>query len=415
MPFMMMKMNKYGFALVFSLFHLVVFGQGGTLSSSPYSLFGLGVTNNLGAGRTNGMGFTGIAMSDGFFINSTNPAALSSISHNQFLYDLGLKLQYGLLNEGNGEERRFNANFSNISLAVKATENSAFGFSLKPKTDVGYFITGIERNIEGSNETFISNIVGSGGINNLSLSYANSSLKKLRWGFSTEFLFGEIRETESNFVSFSNLVVEDINTYRGIQFDFGLQYDFWKQSTLGLTYKTSSTLSGDRERVVIQTGFAPITDEQDLDSFMLPAEFGVGFSTLVKDKLLINADYKRVLWNATDQQDQVGQFVDQNLVGLGFQYTIRPNGFKYWQKVQFRGGFQLDTGYLSINDDTVNGYHITAGLGLPLSKLGTSRLNINYGFQRNGVISDGLFQENYHTLSVNFSFSNRWFIKRKID
>ena len=147
----------------------------------------------------------------------------------------------------------------------------------------------------------------------------------------------------------------------------------------------------------------------------MPAEVGIGFSSLIKDKFLINADYKRALWNATDQQDQVGQFVDQNLIGLGLQYTIRPNGYKYWHRVQFRGGFQLDTGYLSVNNETIHGFHITAGLGLPLGKLSNSRVNINYGFQRNGVISDGLFQENYHTLTVNFSFANRWFIKRKVD
>jgi hypothetical protein len=413
MPFM--TMNKSCFVGILLLINVSAFGQGGTLSSSPYSLFGLGVTNNLGSGRTNSLGFTGIAMSDPFLINATNPAALSTISHNQFLYDIGLKLQYGFLNEGNGDERRFAANFSNLSMAVKVTEGSAFGLSLKPKTDVGYFITGIERSIEGSNDTFISNIVGAGGINNLSLSYANSSLKTFRWGLSAQFLFGEITETESNFVSFSTLQIQDINTYRGFQFDFGLQYDLFKQTSLGLTFKTSSNLSGERERVIIQTGFDPIRDEQDLDSFDLPAEVGAGFSTLISDKILLNADYKRVFWDATDQRDQVGRFVDQNLLGLGLQYMIRPNGYKYWHRVQFRGGFQLDTGYLSVNNETINGYHITAGLGLPLGKLSNSRINIHYGFQRNGVISDGLFQENYHTLTVNFSFANRWFVKRRID
>ena len=413
MPFMMT--NKYSLVGVLLLINLAVFGQGGTLSSSPYSLFGLGVTNNLGSGRTNALGFTGIAMSDPLMINATNPAALSTIGYNQFLYDVGLKMQYGLLNEGNGDERRLAANFSNLSMAVKVTQGSAFGLSLKPKTDVGYFITGIERSIEGSNDTFISNIIGAGGINNLSLSYANSSLKTLRWGLSAQFLFGEITETETNFVSFSTLRIEDINTYRGFQFDFGLQYDLFKESSLGLTFKTASSLDGDRERLVIQSDSEPILDEQNLDSFELPSEVGVGFSTLINNKLLINADYKRVFWDATEQRDQLGRFVDQNLFGLGLQYSIRPDGYKYWHRVQFRGGFQLDTGYLSVNNETINGFHITAGLGLPLGKLTNSQMNIFYGFQRNGVISDGLFQENYHTITVNLSFANRWFVKRKAD
>ena len=130
------------------------------MSSSPYSLFGLGVSNNLNPGRTNAMANTGIAMSDFLNINTMNPAALSTLGKNNFVYDLGIKFQYGLLNEGNREEKRFNSNFSNISLAVKASQYSAFGISLKPKTNVGYFLTNIERSIEGSNQIFLA-VIGS--------------------------------------------------------------------------------------------------------------------------------------------------------------------------------------------------------------------------------------------------------------
>ncbi len=410
-----MMINKSRLFLVFFVLTMNAFAQGGNLSSSPYSLFGLGVANNLNPGRTNALGNTGIAMKDPFHINALNPAALATISKNQFIYDLGIKFQYGFLNEGNGNERRINSNFSNISLGVKATGSSAFGLSLRPKTDVGYIITNIERSIEGSNETFTSNIFGGGGINALSLTYANSSINKFRWGITIEFLFGEINETETNFVTNSVLQIEDKNSYRGIQFDMGFQYDLSEKTSIGLVYTTPATLTGSRERIVSQFGVPPFSDDQDLDSFELPMELGMGFSSFLKDNLHFNVDYKRSLWDATDQKDQVGQFTDQNIFGFGMQYTPRLNALKYWQAVQYRIGFSLDTGYLEVNNQKINGYQFTAGLGLPLSRRSSSMLNLSYGFQSNGSIQDGLIRENYHTFTINFSFSNRWFKKRTVD
>ena len=410
-----MTTNKSFLILFFLLSSTALFAQGGNLSSSPYSLFGLGVGNNLNPGKTNAMGNTGIAMSDALTINALNPAALSTISTHQFIYDIGLKFQYGLLNQGNGDESRINSNFSNLSLAVKATPNSAFGLSLKPKTDVGYLVSGIERSIEGSNQTFFSTIFGAGGINNLNITYANSSFKKLRLGFSTSFLFGEISETETNFISFTNLQIEDRNVYRGVQFDLGAQYNIRPKTSLGLVFKTSSNLSATRERTVSQPNTQTITDEQDLDSFELPMEFGIGLSSYLKNNVLFNFDIKRSFWDATNQEDEVGRFVDQNLIGFGVQYIPRENGLKFWERTHYRMGFQLDTGYLQVNEQQVNGYQLTAGLGLPLTKIGSSSLNLSYSFQSNGVINNGLIREHYHTLTINLSFSSRWFIKRTVD
>lgn len=412
-----MTMNKHNYILLLLLTSsLCIYSQGGTLSSSPYSLFGLGSTNNINSGKTNALGNTGIAMSDRLMINSLNPAALSSIAKHQFIYDIGLKFQYGFLNQSNKNERRINSNFSNISLALKATERSAFGISIKPKTDVGYIIRGIEKPIEGSSQTFLSDIFGSGGVNNLNLTYAYSANQKLRLGISTSFLFGLINESESNFIPNSFLLIEDKNNYRGVQLNFGIQYDILKNTTFGFVANTRSTLIGSRERIVSQPDVESIvTDEENIDSFDLPLEIGFGLSSLFKDRILINLDYKRSFWDATNQVDQVGEFIDQNFLGLGAQYIPRKNGLKYWDRAQYRFGFNLDTGYLKVNEQTINGYQLTTGIGLPLNRNNTSLLNLSYSYQKNGLLNNGLIKETYHTLTINLSLSNTWLKRRVID
>ena len=53
-------------------------------------------------------------------------------------------------------------------------------------------------------------------------------------------------------------------------------------------------------------------------------------------------------------------------------------------------------------------------MGFPI---GGNFSNINLGIEygKRGTTASGLVQENYLNVSVGLSFSDRWFVKRKID
>jgi hypothetical protein len=42
-------------------------------------------------------------------------------------------------------------------------------------------------------------------------------------------------------------------------------------------------------------------------------------------------------------------------------------------------------------------------------------LNFGYSYGQKGQVSNGLIKENYHTLTLNFSLEDLWFVKKKIN
>ena len=92
----MMKMNKVALFSTLTVFlnFCSLRAQSEGLTSSPYSLYGLGTINQSSIGRTNGMGYTGIGLKTSNQINNLNPANYALIPEGSFFYDIGLKGEY---------------------------------------------------------------------------------------------------------------------------------------------------------------------------------------------------------------------------------------------------------------------------------------------------------------------------------
>ncbi|MDO7172873.1 hypothetical protein [Mariniflexile sp. AS56] len=414
--------NKY---LILSLF-LVVFtmqtrAQSNALSSSPYSLYGLGLSNETSTGKVNGLGGLGIAMPSSSFINNSNPAAFGSILLNSFLYDFGIKAQTNTLAEGNSTDSNITANFSNIALAFPVTKRSGFGITLIPLTSVGYSISGIETNIEGtSNSVFITDIVGTGGINDLKLNYGYALTNKFRLGITGSALFGQIKQTETDYLPSNTFVIEDINYYSGVRVGAGFQYDVFKNFSIGGTTQLPTSLSGSKSSTITLYTTDATTDltensESTIDDFNLPLELGFGLQTTLKKYFSLNLDYKKSYWTNTNQSDQLGTYVDQNLFGVGLQYAAEKKASKFFNNLEYRVGYNFNDGNLEVNDQRVKSSSLNLGIGIPFNDYTSSMINIGYSYGNKGQITNGLIKENYHLLSINLSLEGIWFQKRKID
>lgn len=110
-----------------------------------------------------------------------------------------------------------------------------------------------------------------------------------------------------------------------------------------------------------------------------------------------------------------GSYTDQNSFGLGLEYQSQKSDLKYLNTIQYRTGFNVDSGNLLINNTRITNYAYNLGLGLPLNKNSSSMLNINYSYGIRGKASNTLVKENYHLLSLNFSFEGIWFQQRKLN
>jgi len=418
---MMMKMNKIvPFVALFFFFQNTINAQSEGLTSSPYSLYGLGIINQTSIGRSNAMGYSGIGLKTETEINNLNPSNFALIPQNSFFYDIGVVGEFNSYSNSSNNESKTTLNFSNLAFAFRITDRLGAGVTMVPYSDVGYTLLGLVSNIEGSSETFESNVTGLGGLNDLSFNVGYGLSDAFRVGVKASLLFGKIEENETFSISNSYFVLNEITNYSGFRFGLGMQYDITDKITLGSTVQLPVTLSGNLTRSVDKTldGEEINVEDEETDNvsgFKLPLEIGFGMSAKILESLTLSADYKRNYWDNTHQSESIGTYTDQDIYAFGIEYLKNPRGFKYWERMRFRAGFNYDNGYLALNDSKIDGYTLTAGLGLPIGKASNSILNLSYAYGSKGQVQNILVKENYHTLTLNFSLEDLWFRQRKID
>ncbi|NRR92261.1 hypothetical protein HSX10_11845 [Winogradskyella undariae] len=411
-------MNKSKYIIIFTmLFGVYSYSQTNSLTGSPYSLFGLGVENNSNAGRNSGLGKTGISLDADYGINLYNPASFISLKENEITFDFGGSVEFINLTADDLDEQNTTYNFTNISLAFNRNNNYGIGLTLKPATTVGYSLTGLENNIEGSEEEFTSNIIGTGGLSEIRLDYARTYFKDFNIGVKASYLFGKIDETESIITSNSYLEINESNYYSGAQLGLGLQYNLLDKHNFGLIVDLPTVLKGSKDVVIGKYSNAAYsileeTEDESIDSFYLPLKIGFGYSTKFKN-LLLTADYNINFWSSTDQSDAIGDYTDQNIFSLGASYAKDPTSYKYWDRVDFRMGLNYNSGYLKIDGTNIDSYTGSLGIGLPLGR--RSLLNISYALSKKGTTESILIQEYVNTININLSLSDLWFQKRKFN
>lgn len=420
---MMMKMNKH-FAFLLGIIALLsvasISAQTNRLTGSPYSLFGLGIETGSNVGKNASLGRAGYALYGQDFINLENPASFGTQSKNRFIFDIGFLGELSSLENANTEENRLASNFSSLAFLASIDENSSFGLSLSPYSDVGYSLVGIESNVEGSFDQFASNIFGTGALNGLTVSYGRSFWNRIRLGAKVTYLFGSIEETEAVFAGISGLTVVEESSYRGLQLGVGFQADVAPFLSYGATVNFPTELSGTQDRIVQKTldlVQSPVESETgiDLDPFDLPFEINNGLLVKPWSQLALNFDYSLKFWEATDQTDNVGDFINQSVFSGGAEFMANPEGFKYFQRVQVRAGLFYDTGYLSIRGEDISSTGLSFGIGFPLSRRTGSRINLSYTNISRGSTDGILVEENINSVNLNITLKDIWFLKRKID
>ncbi|MGY8913623.1 MAG: OmpP1/FadL family transporter [Flavobacteriales bacterium] len=418
----MMKIKKFPILSFFAVLMPMVsiMAQSESLTSSPYSLYGLGAINQTSIGRTNGMGYSGIALKTDEEINNLNSANFALIPQNSFFYNVGLKGEYNNYSNKGSNEAKTTVNFSNLAIAFRITEGLGAGIVLVPYSDVGYSLVGLQTNIEGTNETFESNITGIGGLRDLRLNLGYEVFKGLRMGASGSVLFGNIQEEEAFLIDNTSFTLSETTNYSGLRLGLGMQFDITDKTTIGSTVQFPTSLKGNLKRSVIKnmdsTDITVEEDETDTASdFKLPLELGLGFSTTIRNSLVLSADYKKNYWDQTGQTENIGSYVDQDIYAFGLEYAKNRTSYKYGDRIRYRTGFNYDTGYLSVNDVKIEGYNFTAGIGIPVGQGNRSMLNFSYSYGSKGQIQNILIKEDFHMLTLNLSLEDLWFQKRKIN
>lgn len=390
-----------------------------SISSSPYSLYGVGSLYDSEFGVLPAIGSSGLALPSDTFINNLNPASLGFIPLNHFMFDVGGKAIATTYQSSSRSENRNNFQFSHIAFAFPVTKNSGFSASLRPYSSATFKISNLKLPISDSQEYYYLTAEGSGGLNNFDFSYGYRFGKKFSAGVSASLLFGNTIDQRSYLITSTITGITKRTDYNGFRGTFGVQYKIDSTLTIASTIKLPAQIKASKVQSVQMVANEVVTNVEtnvasDIDDYYLPSEIGFGISKRFKNNLNMTFDYGKSFWNNTNQSELYGDFVNQDRFALGFTYSATKNIRKYWDRVQYAMGANFDNGYLEIDGKRINNAAISIGLSLPIENT-FSTLNISYSYGQKGRISDNLIKENYHKLSLNLSLDGIWFVKRKIE
>ncbi|RVT78581.1 aromatic hydrocarbon degradation protein [Flavobacterium sufflavum] len=392
-----------------------------SLSSSPYSIFGLGSLYDSDFGSISAIGSSGVALPSNRFINNLNPASLGFMYQNHFLFDVGGKAIQTSYQDLSKKESRNNVQFSHIAFAFPLSTKSAVSVALKPYSSAGFKISDYKLPIQDSNEEYTLSATGTGGLNNLDISYGYRIGKKGALGLFGSVLFGSTKDNREYVIANSVTTIDKESSYNGVRLNLGGQFKVDSTFTIGVNLKSPSKVNATKVQSVITynanlnaSNTVESQASSDVDDYYLPFEFAVGINKQFKNKLNVSMDYEKAFWKTTDQADMYGNYLNQEKFKLGFSYRKGKNPRSYFDRIQFSTGINYDTGFLEVDNKRIENKAVSFGISLPIENT-FSALNISYSYGQKGRISNGLIKENYHKISINLSLDGIWFVKRKFE
>lgn len=408
---------------LFLLFSIVSFAQNG--SASPYSFFGVGDVKFKGTHENSAMGGLAI-LPDSIHVNLQNPASYASIKLSTFTIGGTFNATQFNSNSANEKAQRSSLDYLAVAIPMK---KFGLAFGLLPYSTVGYKI---------KKEDDVNNITrrytGDGGLNKAFLGLGYQITPRLSIGTELSYNFGRI---ETNSIKYLRATQNDgsqetnVSEMSGLTINFGAMYTTKinknTQFYSALTFTPQSNLSSNNTSNLFSIrylgDFTPIPidyldTQTSKTTIKLPSKYSFGAGLGQSRKWLVGSEVTFQESNTLSNRLSVANNVTyENAVkySLGGFYIPNYNSFtSYFKKVTYRGGFRYENTGLVINNQSINDYAFTAGLGLPL---GGTFSNLNFGVElgKRGTTKSNLIEENYTNILISLSLNDKWFVRRKYD
>lgn len=414
-------------------------------TSSPYSFHGLGTMKFKGLIENRSMGGLGM-YSDSIQISLKNPASYAG--NNLMSFDNEARLVRFTVGGG-----QYATNYSSSSSDGGKSKITTFdylalnmplgkfgvAFGLLPYTSVGYDL--IQYN---ENESLSDRFRGQGGINKVFLGLGYQIFKQLSIGIDAQYNFGSI--TSSSVAYGYNSEEEPIqyqsretnqSDLSGVNFNFGMLYNApisennFVMASWTYTLESDLTSNNQRDISTIITDFSSGQEYNvnsiDVDlsalglaqtTLSMPSKAAAGIGIGAQRKWFVGLEY--TLTNTSKFSNPLYEidnviYEDKTEYALGGFYVPNFSSYNnYWQRVVYRAGIRYGKSGLNINNESIDDFGISFGLGLPVGSM-FSKANIGFEYGQRGTTRANLVQENYFNIMFSLSLNDRWFEKRKFN
>ena len=425
------NMNKILASFVMATLTTSAFAQSNT--NSPYSQFGLGDLTDQSVSFNKGMNGVGLAMRRGNEVNPMNPASYSAIDSLTMLFDAGLSGQITNYNENGTKLNGKSGGFDYVVGLFRAFKNVGVSFGVLPYSNIGYkyysteTLNDVQTAISTTNE-------GNGGLHQLFIGTGIRPIKPLSIGVNLSYLWGEYnRSVASSSSSSINTLTKqysaDISSYK---LDFGAQLELPVSKndnfTLAATWTPGHSLKADAILATTSTNLSTSISQSDTaiinNALSIPTAFGFGLAYNHAQNLRVGADLQIQKWGSIDYPEYTngtyalksGLLKDSYRFNLGAEWTPRPLGRKFLQRVRYRAGVGMATPYYYINGkEGPKEISASLGFGIPIMNGYNARSILSISGQFVHRSADNLIKENMFRLNIGFTFNERWFAKWKVE
>jgi hypothetical protein len=395
-------------------------GLGQNTNSSPYSMYGIGEIEANKSGQSIAMGGAGIAMAQASTLNSLNPAAYHSIDSLAFIFNFGIQSKQSIYTNHGLVQSNNDFIFNSLAVGFRIAKWWSNSLGITPFSSVGYKIN-TQKSMQGTSENFDVQVDGSGGVNKFYWGNSFKLTNNLYAGFNLSYLFGQITQNEAVTSQYftGSVSTEDVIDVRNWCMDFGVQYTVLKKDnlvgTLGGTFSNKTKLNLTHDINILDNSSDTLASNGGSNShYTLPTMFGIGAAVEIKNKLTLTADYKRELWQNTDNSNIYTHYVNAQEIRVGAEFQPKNTlTSSYIQRIQYRAGVFQRSSYLKIKGSQLQNYGFTLGLGLPIAR---TQLNIAYVYGSNGALNNsGVINQRYHLFALTLTLRDLWFVKFKYD
>lgn len=401
-------------------------------SASPYSFFGMGDENITKTVEEISMGEVGVASYSNNQLFLSNPASLSMLRLTT--YDLGVTVRDIKVEDGINSEKSSATSLSYIILGVPIGDKAGFTFGLQPNTNIGYSL--LQEFKDTANIVTESNLFfGNGGTNRLFLGYGKKIYKFASIGIEGSFVFGSISNNilnRRNNVQFAsqhevNSNVSGFNLKIGFQYHKPIKSKKGVQLHLGATVRLSSNFKNRGNELLFSLINNPVGVIIARDTISNKS-FNGTIKNPFKSTLGVGVG-KSYNWNLSLEYGYQGGFSFRggglgnnnnvtykkaNRISLGGYYLPNVNSVtSYWDRVIYRGGIKYKQTGLIVNNENINEFGISFGVGMPLGKE-LSTFNLGFEIGKRGTTTNGLVKEKFFNFRIGFTLNDKWFRKRKI-
>lgn len=418
-----MKFKIILFVFLITIPGITLLAQNST--SSPYSGFGIGELEMSSGGRNAAMGQTGIASRSNLFLNTANPASLTSIDPQNFLLDMGLYYKYTKLENSSKSAHVTDGNLSWIQIGFPISKKLYGGLTLNPKSSVGYSIY-TAKTVVGTTLLYPSIYEGSGGLSEAAGMLAYKLSKSMSFGAKAGYIWGNVSQMQTQDITVSattyEIAQQDKVYYSGSYLNLGTQISFPINSKssiiLGGTAGISSRINAITSTTITKTyGSSSETvanNEKSSNSMKLPLDIGVGISYLYGSKWIATFDMEQSDWKNAKINYNSTNLTTNNSFRGGIEFSPKEDNRFFRQTTKYRMGYRYETGYLKLYNYQIHEQAVTLGVGVPMRK-DRSYANFSVELGTRGTQSAHLVQEKYIKLNCSFNLWDRWFVKRQFE